>query len=90
MFQHTIGCSERGYQDGSFQEAKFSSPQGVILCDNNIFVADTDNHVIRKVGFNYCIMSHIVRKHAFEGFQFSKVRHELAYSATKTIASLTS
>ena len=45
-----IGSSERGYKDGSFQEAMFSSPQGVVICDTKIFVADTDNHVIRLVG----------------------------------------
>ena len=45
-----IGSSERGYKDGSFQEAMFSSPQGVVICDTRIFVADTDNHLIRLVG----------------------------------------
>ena len=49
FLQHMIGSSERGYKDGSFQEAMFSSPQGVVICDTRIFVADTDNHVIRMV-----------------------------------------
>ena len=44
-----IGSSERGYKDGSFQEAMFSSPLGVVICDTRIFVADTDNHLIRLV-----------------------------------------
>ena len=37
-----------GFVDGSFQEARFHSPQGVAFKDELIFVADTENHSIRK------------------------------------------
>ena len=40
---------EAGFVDGSFQEARFHSPQGVTFADGVIFVADTENHAIRKV-----------------------------------------
>ncbi len=46
----TIAGSTRGYIDGVGAEAKFSNPIGltVDIC-GNIFVADYDNHRIRKV-----------------------------------------
>lgn len=40
---------EAGFVDGSFQEARFHSPQGVTLEKQVIYVADTENHAIRKV-----------------------------------------
>ncbi|KAJ8317299.1 hypothetical protein KUTeg_005203, partial [Tegillarca granosa] len=50
VVQHCIGGPERGFNDGSFMEAKFNSPQGVVMLDEHIiYVADTENHAIRKV-----------------------------------------
>lgn len=48
---HKIGqCGVSGYQDGTFDEAKFNCPQGVAWLDQKtLFVADTENHVIRMV-----------------------------------------
>lgn len=48
---HKIGqCGISGYKDGSFDEAKFNCPQGVAWLDKKtLFVADTDNHVIRMI-----------------------------------------
>ncbi|XP_006002872.1 NHL repeat-containing protein 2 isoform X2 [Latimeria chalumnae] len=46
---YSIGGPKSGWKDGSFSEAAFHSPQGVAIKDNIIFVADTENHVIRKV-----------------------------------------
>lgn len=42
---------QRGRQDGDFSEASFNSPQGVAIKNDIVFVADTENHLIRKVGF---------------------------------------
>lgn len=39
---------EAGFVDGSFQEARFHSPQGIALEKEIIFVADTENHAIRQ------------------------------------------
>lgn len=39
---------EAGFVNGSFQEARFHSPQGVAFDKEIIFVADTENHAIRK------------------------------------------
>ncbi|CRK90085.1 CLUMA_CG003803, isoform A [Clunio marinus] len=48
---HKIGqFGVAGYKDGTFDEAKFNCPQGVAWLDQKtLFVADTENHVIRMV-----------------------------------------
>ncbi|KAL4231754.1 NHL repeat-containing protein 2 [Mactra antiquata] len=46
--QQIIGGKGRGYKDGTFNNAMFSSPQGVCLLNSQLYIADTDNHVIRK------------------------------------------
>lgn len=39
-----------GRQDGDLSEASFNSPQGVAIKGEDVYVADTENHLIRKVG----------------------------------------
>lgn len=46
---HTIGSGKTGFQDGSFSESSFWRPQGVVWKDDTIFVADTENHALRKI-----------------------------------------
>ena len=50
---HVIGSGQPGLKDGSFTEAEFFAPQGMAFDDvNNIlYVADTENHAIRKINF---------------------------------------
>ncbi len=44
------GTGEQGYQDGKKTKAQFNHPTGLALdADNNLYVADTINHVIRKI-----------------------------------------
>ena len=47
--QVIIGSGRIGNKDGSFAEAEFDHPQGVCLIDSMLFVADTENHMLRKV-----------------------------------------
>lgn len=42
-----IGRGEEGSQDGSFSESSFNKPQGISLADNMLYIADTENHLIR-------------------------------------------
>ncbi len=46
---HRIGAGQAGYKDGDFATAQFFRPQGLALNRNVIYVADTENHAIRKI-----------------------------------------
>ena len=48
----TIGTGERGAQDGSFDKATFYRPQGLALSGDLLYVADTENHLIRRINLN--------------------------------------
>jgi DNA-binding beta-propeller fold protein YncE len=43
------GNGEIGRGDGTFKDAIFHHPQGVALQGDNLYVADTENHLIRKL-----------------------------------------
>ncbi len=45
----TIGNGASGAADGSFLQASFFRPQGLALDGKNLYVADTGNHLIRRV-----------------------------------------
>jgi DNA-binding beta-propeller fold protein YncE len=45
----TIGTGERGANDGPFEQATFYRPQGLALSGDKLYVADTENHLIRRV-----------------------------------------
>ena len=45
----TIGSGTIGRSDGDYSSAQFSSPQGMALRGDTLYVADTENHLIRKV-----------------------------------------
>ena len=47
--QQVIGSGEAGLRDGRCDEAQFHHPQGLTVDGDTIFVADTDNHAIRRV-----------------------------------------
>jgi len=42
-----IGSGAKGAKDGSFESASLFNPQGMALLDETLFIADTDNHLIR-------------------------------------------
>src|SRR3989339_721190 len=43
------GNGEIGRGDGTFKDASFLHPQGMVLQGDNLYVADTENHLIRKL-----------------------------------------
>jgi DNA-binding beta-propeller fold protein YncE len=45
----TIGTGTPGAADGTFDSASFFRPQGMALEGDNLYVADTENHLIRRV-----------------------------------------
>lgn len=42
-----IGSGEEGSEDGAFESASFRKPQGVALHGSTLYIADTENHLIR-------------------------------------------
>jgi DNA-binding beta-propeller fold protein YncE len=48
---HVIGTGKRGLKDGNFQSCEFSAPQGMTYDSENqiLYIADTENHLIRKI-----------------------------------------
>ena len=44
-----IGSGRIGNKDGSYAEAQFDHPQGMTLVGETLYVADTENHLIRTV-----------------------------------------
>jgi sugar lactone lactonase YvrE len=47
------GSGKRGSSDGQGLSAQFNAPQGIAVdSEHNIYVADTDNHSIRKIDIN--------------------------------------
>ncbi len=47
--QQVIGSGGAGLDDGRFEEATFNRPHGLTLDGDTLYVADTDNHAIRRV-----------------------------------------
>ncbi|HEV7680613.1 MAG TPA: thioredoxin-like domain-containing protein [Pyrinomonadaceae bacterium] len=45
----TIGTGASGATDGAFDKASFYRPQGMALEGDSLYVADTENHLIRRV-----------------------------------------
>ena len=45
----TIGTGEAGAADGAYDKATFYRPQGLALAGDTLYVADTENHLIRRV-----------------------------------------
>ncbi|MBI4551468.1 MAG: redoxin domain-containing protein [Candidatus Latescibacteria bacterium] len=43
-----IGSGATGLDDGSFERAAFTHPQGLALDGNRLYIADTENHAIRR------------------------------------------
>ncbi|KAA0134299.1 redoxin domain-containing protein [Gimesia chilikensis] len=44
-----IGSGQIGNKDGDYKTAAFDHPQGMALIGNTLYVADTENHLIRKI-----------------------------------------
>ncbi|TRY60350.1 hypothetical protein DNTS_013682 [Danionella cerebrum] len=47
-----VGGPSSGRRDGNLSEAQFNSPQGVFIKGDTIYVADTENHLVRKINLS--------------------------------------
>ncbi len=68
-----IGSGEIGRKDGGFDACSFNHPQGMALVGNTLYVADTENHLLRKVDLATKQVSTIAgtgeKGTAWEGFE---------------------
>lgn len=46
--QLQIGSGHSGNKDGNFKTAQFNQPQGILYHENTLYIADTENHTLRK------------------------------------------
>ncbi|MGE0130769.1 MAG: thioredoxin-like domain-containing protein [Blastocatellales bacterium] len=46
------GTRERGARDGDRKQAEFNEPGGISATSKSLFVADTNNHLIRRIDFD--------------------------------------
>jgi DNA-binding beta-propeller fold protein YncE len=47
--EEVIGSGKLGSNDGSYTGAEFFKPQGIAFYKNKLYVADTENHLIREI-----------------------------------------
>ena len=64
----TIGNGEASAKNGNYQTAGFFKPQGMALKGDHLFVADTDNHLIRKVNLKTKTVETIAGTGSLQGF----------------------
>jgi DNA-binding beta-propeller fold protein YncE/thiol-disulfide isomerase/thioredoxin len=55
-----VGSGEVGKADGEFDHATFFRPQGLALDGDTLYVADTENHSIRRVDLNARVVTTVV------------------------------
>lgn len=70
QIRQIIGTGEAGHTDGPYDTAQFSRPQGIALADTTLYVADTENHLIRSVDLETRQVTTI----AGTGIQYGMVR----------------
>ncbi len=58
---HLIGTGKPGLTNGAFTEAQFFAPQGMAVDAENqlIYVADTENHTLRRIDLRSCLVETI-------------------------------
>ncbi|XP_076340721.1 NHL repeat-containing protein 2-like [Tachypleus tridentatus] len=60
VVEHVIGGKDPGYKDGNFHQARFRSPQGIVWKNPAIiYVADTENHLIREINVSLRVVTTI-------------------------------
>ena len=64
----TIGNGKAAKADGSFTTANFNRPQGLALDGENLYVADTENHLIRRINLQTKKVETIAGTGIFENF----------------------
>lgn len=77
-----IGSGAIGRDDGSFAKATFDHPQGCVLDKDTLYVADTENHMLRKVDLKTKTVTTIAgvgqqAKHPWPGLDEAEIAGDL-------------
>ena len=48
----SFGSGTIGHKDGGYADAQFDHPQGMVLVDQTLYVADTENHLLLTVNLD--------------------------------------
>lgn len=64
----TVGNGTAKLKDGSFLESSFFKPQGMALNGDFLYVADTDNHSIRRINLKSKIVETVGGTGSLDGF----------------------
>lgn len=78
-----IGSGQEDNADGAYHQAQFNRPQGVLLSGDMLYVADTENHTIRRVDLN----TQSAQTIAGTGQQYGVVRTPTSGPATEVALS---
>lgn len=70
------GSGTVGAADGSFEAATFDHPQGMALAGDSLYVADTENHLIRRLDLKARTVTTVAGtgQPSFRGFRRGKAR----------------
>ncbi len=84
QLQTIIGTGKVGRQDGAFDACSFNHPQGMALKDEVLYVADTENHLLRKVDLKAQTVTTIAGTGEQSRFAFPGLEALLQSDAPKT------
>ncbi|MBX9685082.1 MAG: redoxin domain-containing protein [Candidatus Obscuribacterales bacterium] len=85
----TIGSGKAGDADGSFAEACFRAPQGLVFSGEDLYVADTENHLIRRVNLSDCRVETIAgngKQRLYAGDEMKGSARDIALSSPWDLA----
>ncbi len=72
----TIGTGKEGREDGAYSAVTFKKPQGVALLGSTLYIADTENHLIRKADLEAKTVITIAGTGAQSAFPFPGITEE--------------
>ncbi len=73
----TIGNGKAAVRDGNVMTASFNRPQGLALDGENLYVADTENHLIRRVNLQTKKIETVAGTGKLEDFNGAEMQKQL-------------
>lgn len=76
-----IGAGEEGSSDGPFSQAGLNKPQGMALVGDTLYIADTENHILRAADLNTGSLTTVAGSGAQGNYRTGGVGLEAALSS---------